>query len=97
MPNSQAQVATSMAGSYLFKLAKHFAKKVPVRQATEVAEVDFEFGHCRLAWLGGEAAPVLHVACQAPDEASLQRMQNVVESHLALMTRREPLELRWTA
>lgn len=96
MPTSQASVATPMAGQFLFKLAKHFAKKVPVRQATEVAEVDFEFGHCRLAWQGGEAAPVLHFACDAPDAASLQRMQNVVESHLALMTRREPLEIKWT-
>lgn len=92
-----------MAEQYLFKLAKHFAKKVPVHQQPRLASIEFEFGHCVLEVQGPSGdAPVppqaqqtLHVRCHSADAQQLARLHSVLESHLALMTRREPLQLHW--
>jgi hypothetical protein len=93
MPSSQASVATPMAEQILFKLAKHFAKKVTVRQQRELAEVDFGIGQCRISWQQPDS--LLRFACEAPDAERLQRLQQVLDSHLTLMSRREPLTLAW--
>lgn len=91
MLRSEARVATAMAPQYLFKLAKHFAKKVAVEQAAERAQVDFGFGHCEMQ----ADAEHLGFHCRAEDAEALLRVQSVLESHLALMTRREPLVCAW--
>lgn len=97
MLHSQASVATPQAGQFLFKLAKHFAKKVPVRQEDGRAEVDFAFGHCLMQALEEGEGQVLRFDCQAPDTAAQERLHGVLAAHLDLMTRREPLTLRWQA
>jgi len=91
MLKSQASVATPMAEPYLFKLAKHFAKKIPVQQELGRAELQFEFGHCLMRAEG----QVLHFECEAADARTEARLHAVLDAHLQLMTRREPLELHW--
>lgn len=97
MLKSQASVATPMAEQFLFKLAKHFAKKIPVQQASHQAQLRFEFGDCRMSIAGEGESLALVFDCETPDAATQQRLHWVLDAHLELLTRREPLRPVWRA
>lgn len=92
MLKSQASVATPQAEQFMFKLAKHFAKKIPVELQPQHARLAFEFGLCEMS---APDPATLCFDCQAADAASQARLHGVLDSHLQLMTRREPLLLQW--
>ncbi|WP_255991428.1 DUF2218 domain-containing protein [Chitinolyticbacter albus] len=89
---SIAHITTPDATKFLFKLCKHFAKKIPVEFDETRGRAEFPFGVCELA----ATATTLTFACEA-SAATLAQMQSVLEQHLALMTRRDPLPVVWTA
>lgn len=90
---SRARVHTPRADAFLFKLAKHFAKKVPVALGSEQAQIEFAFGQCEL--LSQDGGQVLLIQCACPHARAQITMHEVLASHLALMSRQAPLELNW--
>lgn len=102
---SQASLRTPRAAAFLFKLAKHFARKAQVQHeasgapeapdAQDVARIQFPFGHCELR--SEQQGQVLRFTCHAADLERQQQLQRVLGLHLDLLTRHEPVQLHWEA
>lgn len=91
MPASSTAVTVPQAERVLFKMCKHFAIKVPVDFDSEKADIDFLFGRCRVLRNGD----VLSLHCEADSAEKLQRVQYVIDEHLALMARDKKLSVAW--
>lgn len=89
---SVARVATPSPARYLGQLCKHFAHKLPATHDAETGRIEFPFGLCELA----ASKELLALCVTALDAASLERMEDVIASHLARFAFREPLEISWT-
>lgn len=93
---SRASLVTPRAEQFVLKLARHFAKKAGVQEELPVAaHISFEFGVCKLEALTLDTSPTLLFSCEAADAACQQRLHSVLDSHLALLTRHEPVQLNW--
>lgn len=94
MPLSRATVATPDAARYLKRLCNHFAHKLPVELADDRGVLRFDFGTCRL-----HATPdALLMDAEAADAQALERLQNVVVSHLDRFAWKEgQLPVDWQA
>jgi hypothetical protein len=91
MPTSTAAVTLPQADRVLFKLCKHFALKVPVAFDSAQADIDFRFGRCRVQREGDR----LDLHCDADSAEALERVQFVLDEHLALMARDRQLAVAW--
>lgn len=94
MYKTHAHVATDAASTYLFKLCKHFAKKIPATWTD-----DHYFGTASFEWGTTifQATDVgLNIECMAPDRAALERLASVVAQHLELLTRKNPAPIQWS-
>ncbi len=94
MPSSTARVTTANASRYLQQVCKHWSHKFAVEFTPERGRVPFaEDRICTF-----EADPqMLIMQIQAPDEASLERTQNVVVDHVKRFAFREDLgEIVWS-
>jgi hypothetical protein len=91
MPTSTAAVTLPQADRVLFKLCKHFALKVPVAFDSVQADIDFRFGRCRVQREGDR----LSLCCDADSAEALERVQFVLDEHLALMAREQQLAVAW--
>lgn len=91
MPASSSAVTVPQAERVLFKMCKHFAIKVPVDFDSEKADIDFRFGRCRIQ----RTSDTLAIACEAESPELLQRVQYVIDEHLALMARDKGLTVAW--
>lgn len=87
-----ARVATTSPGRYLGQLCKHFAHKLPATHDAETGRIEFPFGVCELA----TGKDLLCLCVSAIDLESLQRLEDVIGSHLSRFAFREPLEISWT-
>lgn len=91
MFRSEARVPTTKASRYIAALCKHFAHKITVEYDAERGRADFPFGVCRM-----EAdAEALVMRCEAPDEAALARVEDVVGVHLERFAWREKPSVAW--
>lgn len=92
MLQTTTQVETAQARQYLYKLCKHFARKITVEFDDEQGVAHFPFGACHLR------ADHTHLSLllDAPDAAQLQRLQQVLEQHLQLMRRAPDPALSWS-
>ncbi len=89
---SRAVVATAKPSPYLLQLAKHFRHKLAVRFDEDSAVIPFAFGTAELA-----AEPeALIIVAHAHTPADLERLQQVVGSHLERFGRRDELEVTWS-
>jgi len=91
---SEARVAITSADRYAGQLRKHFAHKIPV--------TDDDAGGARIAFPFGTAmvraeAGLLLLCAEADDDAALERVRNVISSHLARFAFRETLDIIWQA
>jgi hypothetical protein len=94
MYKTHAHVATDAASTYLFKLCKHFAKKIPATWTEDhrSGSASFEWGTTIF-----QATTVgLHIECMASDRVALERLANVVAQHLDLLTRKNPAPIQWS-
>jgi hypothetical protein len=89
---SEARVPTEKAGRYMAQLCKHFAHKIPATFDHEAGRIEFAFGVCRLR--AGPDSLALEV--EGADEPALDRLEEVVASHLERFAFREPLKVAWT-
>jgi hypothetical protein len=94
MPASEANISTASANKYLQQLCKHWSHKFPVEFTPDNGRVRFADNRS-CDFIATPDALVLRV--QAPDDAALQRTQQVVIEHLMRFAFRENLgEVRWT-
>tara|TARA_B100000678_G_scaffold289384_1_gene299801 strand:+ start:126 stop:398 length:273 start_codon:yes stop_codon:yes gene_type:complete len=89
MVESRAFVETASGQRLINRLCKHWAHKL---------EVDAESGH--VVFPGGEcwmkaSDSQLSVGLQAEDAERLERLKDVVASHLERMAGKEPLSVVW--
>lgn len=88
---SEARIATGSAARYLGQLCKHFGHKVPSALEGDHGWIAFDFGRCHLAATDSELS--LHNA--AATEPDLQRLEQVIASHLERFAFREKLQITW--
>ncbi|WP_152044727.1 DUF2218 domain-containing protein [Aureimonas psammosilenae] len=89
--NAVTEVATEHASRYLQQLCKHFSHKIPASFDETAGRITFQIGECRLRAEGG----TLHMAADAPSEAELAQLKDVIDRHLVRFAFREELAIRW--
>ncbi|WP_342362033.1 DUF2218 domain-containing protein [Terrarubrum flagellatum] len=94
MTHTSARVPTANGSRYLQQLCKHWAHKMEVEFTPEKGRVNFPSGSVAIMAATGDA---LDVRIEAGDSESLERMKQVVASHLDRFAFREaPLLFAWT-
>jgi hypothetical protein len=88
---SVATITTPQAARYLTQLCKHFEHKFAVSHNGGQGRIPFPMGACALTAADG----ILTLTAEAPDEAALAQLENVVERHLVRFAFREDLALTW--
>jgi hypothetical protein len=88
-----ARVATDLPRRYMTQLCKHFEHRLAVSYDETQGQIAFQAGVCRLA----VEADALVMTVEAPDEAALPQLQDVVARHLLRFAFREPPEIVWRA
>lgn len=92
MPISSSITATPNASRYLQQLCRHWAHKFSV--SFDAATGQIEFGEGRFLTLKANDAE-LSLRLIAPDEASRQKMEQVVAEHLLRFAFKEELSFSW--
>jgi len=90
--HTDAIVATEHARRYLQQLCKHFAHKIPAHHTTEAGRISFPAGICNLS----AAENRLTLGLDAETAEDLDRLKEVVASHLARFAFRETLDISWS-
>lgn len=93
MTQSDARVATEMATRYLGQICKHFEHRRKVEYAADFTSgrIEFEIGVCTLRAEPG----LLMLHAEAPDDAALERLQDVVVRHLDRFAFRDKPDIGW--
>lgn len=92
MTSSQANVATEKPVPHMRQLCKHFGHRVDTSYDDDSGYIQFEFGRCELRASDGN----LELTATASDEASGERVRNVVGSHLERFGKRDGLTVSWS-
>jgi catechol 2,3-dioxygenase len=90
---SRADVATDRPSPYLLQLCKHFRHKLDVTFDERTGTIPFAFGRCELR--AGDGVLRLEAVAATPEE--LERVENVIGSHLVRFGRRHELTVSWAA
>lgn len=90
---AHATVATAAAARYAKQLASHLGRKAEVRDEIEGSRVVLTVGSCLL--VAGDHALGLHAQSGTAD--GLERVQQVIGSHLERFGQREGLTVMWSA
>lgn len=85
------RLAAAEPARVMARLCFHFSRKVQARHDDVRGEVQFPWGRCEFEVL--EAALALRLF--ADDLASLQRLREVVDAHVALFSRKQPMLVVW--
>lgn len=93
MISSTGTVKTPHAESYLLRLCKHFSKKITIEYGENIASAHFPFGYCRSI---AQDQQVLLFYCEAEDLTKLEQLQSVIEHHVGMFTRQNPLVVTWS-
>ncbi len=92
MQHTSAQVDTELARQYLFKLCKHFARKITVDFDRDHGMAHFPVGTCEFTADDKQLTFML----SAMESGQLAQLQSVIEHHLQLMRRAPDPALTWT-
>ena len=90
---SSTTLLTPNGRKYMIQLCKHFGHRVPATYGEREGEIVFEAGK-----VGLRAAPETLMLCAEAQEASgIERLEQVIESHLKRFAFREPgLDVAWS-
>ena len=88
---ANAAVETPNASRYLQQLCKHFGHKCPVSFDEKAGIITFAMGTCRLA----ATDTTLELWLASHDQENLDRLKDVVASHLLRFAFREELAISW--
>lgn len=89
---SSAEVVSREPDALALRMGKHFGHKVRVETEGAVTRVHTRFGAFELE----PVENVLRIRAAAADRDSLERLEDVVVSHLGRFARGEELAVRWT-
>ncbi|THD57720.1 DUF2218 domain-containing protein [Phenylobacterium sp.] len=89
---SSATLLTPNARKYMIQLCKHFGHRASATYGEREGEIVFEVGK-----VGLRAAPqTLMLRAEAPETSGIERLEQVIESHLKRFAFREPeMALDW--
>jgi hypothetical protein len=88
---SNAIVTTDKPVAYMRQLCKHFGHRVPTSYDDSTGRIEFELGDCNLS--AGTDELTLEVSAAESDQ--VQRLKDVVGSHLERFGRRDQLTVSW--
>lgn len=88
---SVAEVRTEKPVPYMRQLCKHFGHKNEASYGEDSGSIRFPFGSCQLE--AGDGVLVLGV--DGEDAESLERMEQVIGSHLERFGKRDELSVTW--
>jgi hypothetical protein len=88
---SNAIVTTDKPVAYMRQLCKHFGHRVPTSYDDSTGRIEFESGDCNLS--AGTDELTLEVSAAESDQ--VQRLKDVVGSHLERFGRRDQLTVSW--
>ena len=89
---SVAKIRTEKAERYMKALVNHFSRKITASYEGNVGIISFPFGSSELVADGSS----LILYAESKNEGNLNRVEQVVESHLARFTQDENLALTWS-
>ncbi|MCF3595774.1 DUF2218 domain-containing protein [Rhodobacteraceae bacterium LMO-12] len=89
--NAQTTFKTEQAQRYLGTLCKHFGHKVPVELDGNTGRIDLPFGQCELA----ANDDALDMKVSADTKADLDKVAQVIASHLERFAFRENPQIEW--
>ncbi len=91
--HSSAAVVTAKPVAYMRQLCKHFGHKVDAEFGESSGWIEFSMGRCELE--ADAAAGVLQLTVSAASEVELERMREVIGSHLKRFGKRDELSVSW--
>lgn len=83
--SSTGHFATGNALGYMKQLCKHFGHKIPASVDGNEGVITFEMGEARLIAAEGD----LQCTVAGPDAAAVERLQGIIDRHLARFAFRE--------
>lgn len=83
--SSTGHFATGNAHGYMKQLCKHFGHKIPATVDGDEGFIAFEMGQARLIARDGD----LQCTVAGADAAAVERLQGIIDSHLARFAFRE--------
>ena len=90
---AHAQIETPKSSRYLQALCGHFSRKTAADYDAHRGKVTFDFGHCDL-----QAEPdTLVLRAEADSEADLERVKQVIGSHLERFAAKDDLKVQWSS
>jgi hypothetical protein len=89
--SSEALVATDRPERYGTQLVKHFGNKIDANWECGSGVIRFGFGDAAVHAEDG----ILRMRVNADDKASLERLEEVVGSHLVRFGQRDELKVEW--
>ncbi|CAM3610134.1 DUF2218 domain-containing protein [Polaromonas hydrogenivorans] len=78
---------------YLTRLCYHFRRKIEVAYDEQQGLAHFPWGECRLT----AQQEALGFECTATSAEELERIQYVLDEHVALFSRKSPMAVQWQA
>ncbi|WP_070966928.1 DUF2218 domain-containing protein [Vibrio sonorensis] len=93
MKTTKAVIQAEQCSKYLVVLCRHFARKVKSEWTETQGEVEFPVGKAAMA--ADENAQTLTIVCSAENEIKLKQVQSIIDSHVSMFTRRNPIVPGW--
>lgn len=93
MIRRQGRVAIAEPSRHLQRLCYHFQRKIEVSYDAHQGRATFPWGSCLLQ----ADSHRLHFDCRAPDTDALARVQAVIDAHVELFSRKQPVLVDWDA
>lgn len=91
MPTTQASIDIPTPARYMARLCNHFTHRVTVHREADRARIEFPNGLCSLQATDAK----LEMRIEASDEATLDRLEQVVGRHLKQVAAAETFDLQW--
>lgn len=91
MKKSTTTIATTVGGSYIGKLCRHFAHKIETTYTADTGKAIFPFGVCDMS--ADEQNLVFDIVAQ--DEESVEKIKGVIVRHLVKFAYKEDLQISW--
>ncbi|MBF4252989.1 DUF2218 domain-containing protein [Vibrio anguillarum] len=93
MLTSTAVIHSSHSAKYLTVLCRHFSRKVTANWNETEGEVHFPSGVTSL--LLDETKQQLLIQCHSENQQQLEQQMAIINSHIQMFARREPITLEW--
>ena len=89
----EATIHSEHASKYLTVLCRHFSRKVESVWDECRGHVIFPMGEAQ--FYADQSRQTLRIECEADDEVKLKHVLAIIDGHVHLFSRREPLQLDW--